>query len=583
MRNLSASVLAALLLGGCKRGGEVDSAGFPFTDIVLLDDYQPVYADGAVYPRSRIDRPRDFFGLVDHGPDRPPIFNTQGETSGVRYQVGRAEVGMRVNQTLGTVLKYDYQPVVAGVRMQMVNGRGDLTVRFLDPAGKEFWSRTERFTQSGRTAKSVFFQYTGEEDEVIGSMEWELRNGYGQPLRAELLMAQTTPLERTVEKAFLYTFGQLTECYDEAVGLLVENCRDETGLRYTPDTSGLYALAVAIAEDLGYVEREVAVETVTKIRDAILALPTDPETKLLPSATDGKALAADGHWSSLGTVIAFESLILASEALGQSSTNLQLAIDDIDWDILTTNGGVAISAGYDSRGDHVGWRHGVFGGKAVLLQIAHAAATGDVPPMDFDGYIPTWDGSGYDNELGALLFPLDEDDYVPNDWVEWRDGQFWIQRDWTAKTPAGDRGLFGLSASEVPEPWAAEKGEPTFGNWGIGGHNKSGNDGFDLLGYTVTTPHYPAMVMAEYAEHIPTFDSLIDSGHLSVMNAVESIAVGDKNQIHWNHHKRSWTLSLQALGLLRALSGDRYLPYQELRGNSFLRRGYEEIFPRREL
>lgn len=579
--------MMATLWAGCgilDRGGRNQGAPFEYTDEITLDDFNVLPDDGSVYAFSRIDRPRDFFGLVDHGVDRAPIFNTQGDISGATYQIGRAGEGLRINQPLGTVLKYDFQPEVVGVRIQAVTGRGDLTVRFLDPEGTEFWSETQSFNAGGSSElKPVFFTYTAKNDETLGTVHWELRNGYATIARVELLVHETTPLVEPTLEAFVYSLGQLTECYDASIGLVAENCRDESRTRFRPDTSGLFALAVAIGEDLSMVEREVAVETVEAIGLALIDLPTDPAANLYPLHTDGKSLAADSHWSSLGTVVALESAILAHDILGLSATNLERALEDIEWAELTTNGNHGIWSGFDRFGKPETWKHEYFGGKMAMLQIAHALATrGDLAPMASE-FTPTWDGAGYDNELGALLFPMDDDDYRGNDWVEWRDGQFWIQKDWTAKTPAGDLGLFGISEVEIPEPWNAAEGEPVVVSFGAGGHNQVGNDGYDTYGYTVLAPHYPAMVMAEYAEFITTFDGLLSLRVFSPLNAVESIAIGDDRKVFWNHHKRSWTLALQTLGLGRALSGSRYAPYMELRTSDKLRQGYEEFFPEREL
>ena len=147
--------------------------------------------------------------------------------------------------------------------------------------------------------------------------------------------------------------------------------------------------------------------------------------------------------------------------------------------------------------------------------------------------------------------------------------------------------MFGISTCEIPEPWSIDKGEEIIQNFGTGGHNQRGNDGFEDFGYTVICPHYAGMVMADYPKHVPTFGRLLELRYLTPMNVVESIAAGTdeegEEELFWNHHKRAWSLALTSLGTARALSRGRYLPHRTLPEVPFLRGGYEEFFPRSEL
>ncbi|MEM6928271.1 MAG: hypothetical protein AAF602_15160, partial [Myxococcota bacterium] len=315
-------------------------------------------------------------------------------------------------------------------------------------------------------------------------------------------------------------------------------------------------------------------------RDALLALPRDPQAGLLPDRTNGTELLEGGTWSSLATVVGVEATILAAKSFDLRIEELVGLLSDIQWDELTTNNGVPILAGYDERGVPLGFRYGVFGSKSAVLQVAHVGATGLLAPMDFDGFTPTWDGTGWDNELAALFFPMTGVDWVGNDWTVWRSGSHWQHHTWSRETPAGEAGLFGLSTAEMPEPWALDGFEDPLGNWGVGGHNQVATDGNEEFGYSFYAPHYAAMTSAEFPETAtPLFTTLLNRQLLTPFNAVESVGVIEEGGFRFNHRLRGTTLALQSLGLARALSEEGYLPYRLLDTVPFLRDGHRTVIP----
>ena len=486
-----------------------------------------------------------------------PIVNTSSGPSGMRVQLGRPDLGVTSNQLLGPLVEYAFQPQLVGLEFRIANASGNLTVRAFDPNGDEVWSSTQRL---GGRNEVLGFRF----DPILtlGGFEWTVDSGYANVTRVELLthgpyFDSAPPLE----DAFLFTYGQLSRCWDADRGLAAAVCSDGEGPGHGPRRHRpvcprdrwwppIWATSPATMRGWWWKPRAMG----------CWPCPADPEAGLLPEQADlsgaTPALAEGSYWSSLGTVLGVSATILAAESEGLATTQLEGLLEDIAWDELTINGGQPIGAGFDASGQELDWRYGAFGSKSFLLQVAHHAATGEVAPMDLP-YTPTWDGAGWDNELANLLFPMQGFDYVGNDWTEWRKGGLWQHHAWGADTEAGARGLWGLSSSEIPEPWAADANTPTYGDWGVGGHNQRPADGAGAVGYTFFAPHYPALVAGDepgVAE--PVFQFLLDNGLLSPLNAVESIGVDD-GLIRFNHHHRGFTLALQALGLSRALSTER--------------------------
>ncbi|MEN0060812.1 MAG: hypothetical protein AAGA48_01620 [Myxococcota bacterium] len=561
------------------RGGVTTTVSLPHTHVALVDDFRPKGPNGEDLGRSRMDTAREFFGNTNRDGDFA-IFNPGNPGGGVRFAMPMstdlAPEGVSVDQLLGPTLNFDVQPTLEGIQL-LLSGSGAITARLEAPDGTELWTQTQGFV---RRDDKVIFDVDLPEPIKIGGFSVELIRGFAEVRRVELLLNERRPFLDAVDESFVYSYAQLSRCWDDTVGLVRAQCGpQEDPVIYAPDATGLFALATAVGSDLGYVPEAVARSIILSSRDALLALPRDPVAGLLPDQTDGTSLAAGGTWSSLATAVALESTMLAAQAFELRTADLQGALEDVVWDELTTNGGQPISGGFDSDNQAVSWDFGVFGSKSVLLQVAHVGATGNFAPMNLP-FTPTWDGAGWDNELAALFFPMDRPDWNGNDWVAWRSGAHWQHHTWSRDTPAGKLGLFGLSTAEVPEPWQLDGYAPSVSDWGVGGHNLVATDGLEAVGYSFYAPHYAAMVVGEFPKTAGVMlETLLDRNLLTAFNAVESVGTAEQDVIRFNHRLRAWTLSLQTLGLGRALSGDGYLPYRLLDELPFLRDGHQTVLP----
>ena len=255
-------------------------------------------------------------------------------------------------------------------------------------------------------------------------------------------------------------------------------------------------------------------------------------------------------------------------------------VRNIDWTDLSDTGTRSISHGYSYTGQKLTSRWDNFGSEAILVAVAYAAATGNGNVLlENNSTAPTWDGSGFNDELATLLFPMNSTDKWGNNWQTYRAGAFQKQKSFLSSPLYTQSSLFGLSASEVPEPWTVAE-DKVYGAWGVGGHNATPNDGSSLVGYPIIAPHYAAMISSEHTiEFQKVFGYLISNNLLTPLNNVESFGIDNNGKIHWNPLKGSWNLSLQTLGSGRVLQGDGYLPYAALNANQFLKQGFSRIMP----
>jgi hypothetical protein len=282
-------------------------------------------------------------------------------------------------------------------------------------------------------------------------------------------------------------------------------------------------------------------------------------------------------------VIGLTAAILACQAMGEDTSKLENLLKNIDWEDLTNNGAQSISHGYSYAGVKLPATWDTFGAEAFLMAVAYAAVQDKKARLDKHSAPPTWDGSGFDDELAALFFPMRGTDTWGNDWVKYRRDAYEKQITYISQHQKSysSLGLFGLSAGEVPEPWKMTVNNP-YQVFGVGGHNNHPNDGADLedVGYVVIMPHYAAMVGTENSTAFQQlFNYLISTKKIfTPLNNVESLGFDDTGTLRWNSLKGSWNLSLQCLGAARALSGSYYPPYRALEKNSFLKRGFQRVF-----
>ncbi|HUM69914.1 MAG TPA: hypothetical protein PLK31_13835, partial [Chloroflexota bacterium] len=346
--------------------------------------------------------------------------------------------------------------------------------------------------------------------------------------------------------------------------------------------SGLQAATAVQARQLGIISEESATQIVSQTTAALLSLP-DCHGLWPHFVTDGQ-ITENTEWASLDTVIAMLALVEANSALGLqgNATAVIQAWQEIEWSLLLTPTN-RVSHGFD-YGCTAPLPHAWydFGTETWLTNFGYAAATGNLAEMDATP--PTFNGSGFIDELAWLFLPAPYRDRWNIRWNEYRNQAADTQIAYYQQPPhpcyAPD--LFGLSAAEVPDP-AAVLPDQIYQPFGVGGESPP-NDGTELLGHAVLIPHYPAMISALRPQAATTFWIWLETQSLfTPLNNVESLMYVDEptcETVVWNGLKGSWNLGLQTLGWGKyLLQADNPLP-QAMWANQFLRLGYLVLTPR---
>lgn len=580
---LTVCISAGGLFAGPAAAAEKETNGSTVSPrYIIIDDYKGVSLPGREWYYSRI------------GTDR----GAMGEENGYTADIGGGSASMTVQsgwggvwtslkynavlnaelnpaQLLGPHVKNQYQPGVVGVEIDILSGSGTFKIELKDKNGSMVEEAAHQLSGGSET---LTLTIPSEKRNVnIAKLNWVI-NGAGQAVVDEIRFVIESPDYTVMEAAFLFTYGHLSQCYDPDSGLVRDRARWPVQDFAAVQCIGTFALATAVAWDLGYVEETTARTIITKTKNTVLNIVRH-EKGLLPHFLKNGDIVEDTEWSSVDTVITLIAEILACQAMGEDTSSLEAMLQNIDWNDLTCNGAHSIGMGYDDDGNKLTNTWDTFGSEALLAAIAYCAATGKTD-VKLDNYstAPTWDGSGFNDELAALFFPMNGLDIWGNNWSLYRQEAADKQLDYFSGHRYEADNLLGLSACEVPEPWTVEEAE-VYAAWGVGGHNGEANDGTSLVGYPIIAPHYAAMISAEHPDAFENiFLYLLETQKIfTPLNNVESFGIDSSSGLHWNSLKGSWDLSLQVLGLGRALSGGNYIVYQALSENTFLNQGFSGI------
>lgn len=545
---------------------------------ITIDDYAGVSLPDRQWYYSRIGTDRGVMG------DGKYEIRLGGGTAYVKVRNGWAGVWTSLMHNerdadtlspaklLGPYVKKKFQPYITGLQIELVDGYGSLKVELKNAKGQIVHQEKRNLSGASRVLNFSISPHA-----EIKLLNWLVDgSGFAKVKNARLKIK--SPKYLMPEAVFLFSYGHLSQCYDPDMGLVRDRARWPSKDYAALPSTGMFALATAIAHDLGYVGKTNAKKIVKKIRNVLQKLPR--YHGLLPHFVTNKKITPETEWSSVDTVITLTSVILACQSLRLNSSPLEEMILNIDWFDLTDGGAHSISQGYDYESNKIKYSWDTFGSEAFIIAVAFAAATGgQIARLDLHSEPPTWDGSGFNDELAALFFPMNGIDAWGNDWSIYRKQAYRKQKDYFLDHYYHPKSLFGLSACEVPEPWRVLE-EQVYSAWGVGGHNGEANDGSSLVGYPIIAPHYPAMLAAEQPVSFERLFKylILKKKILTPLNNVESFGIDAKNQLRWNSLKGSWNLSLQSLGISRALSGSKYLPYRSLKKNKFLKEGFESIF-----
>jgi hypothetical protein len=540
----------------------------------LVDDYAGTDCDYSRWYYTRIGTNRGAIGsesAVTLGNGRA-IVNTGSQYSGVwsrLFHDSKEGDSLDPRRLLGPYIKDEYQVRITGVVAQVADGTGQLKLELKTEDDSYALQNTVDLI-GGSTQVSIPIEPTAR----LKEYNWVVEAN-GSVTMDSIGLSVSSPAYALPQAVFLFSYAHFSQCFDPDTGLVRDRARWPAGDFDAVQSVGTFALSTAVAYGLGYVSQANAADVVTRCRDALLALPTF--RGLLPHFVRGGAIVDGTEWSSVDTAIALVGGILACQTMGIDAGGLENMARNIDWNDLTQGGTTPISHGYRQNGERLNSGWDVFGGESFLISLLYAAGTGGPPAELTYPTAPTWDGSGFNDEIAALFFSMTGTDAWGNDWSAYRDQAFNKQQAFFQGSMYQGLGLMGLSASEVPEPWTVGENQ-VYGAWGAGGQGTGANNGSGLVGYAIVAPHYAGMVSAEHPNALESvFGYLFANRLFGPLTNVESLGVDGGGAIHWNSLKGSWNLGLLCLGAGRALSGDNYAPYQALRDNAFLYQGYQTL------
>ena len=490
-----------------------------------------------------------------------------------------------------------YQGYITDCQIDVVTGTGAFLVELKaqDPAipSQEIIKWSESVTLAGGPQHLQFSLpiTLGE----IQNLNWLVAGNAGDLVVVDrVAFTATLPQADTPERAFLWSYAMLLNNWDVDSGLTRDHAYFAANEFDNVSASGMQAAAAVMAWRLGFISQDSATAIVTQTTHALLTLPRSCHGLWPHFVRDGQIVPGT-EWSSIDTVIAAVALLEAREALGLENTEVEAVLDEINWNTLVLTDG-HISHGYWSNCEPIepegegGWND--FGTESWLVNLGYAAATGNV--AGFDHTPPTFNGSGFIDELAWLLVPPCYKDQWGTKWRDYSQQAVDCQLAYYRCPVTTDcqschdhacydqLGLFGLSAAEVPDLSVVPITQ-TYQAFGVGGEVPP-NDGSSLLGHAVIVPHYAGVAAPLRPTQSITLWNWIETEQLfTPLNNVESFMITDEmtttdgltcTQMVWNALKGSWNLSLQSLGWGRLLAGDDNPLHQAMWTNDMLRRGY---------
>lgn len=617
MRNTSKIVLLIVsLMSSCLMTSSY--AAVIASDYVVIDDFEGTSVPGRSWFYTRIGSDLGAMwggnGQATLGDGIADLSANDNGWAGVwlhTYHIATPNLMMNTHRVLGPYIESAYQSKIETIKVAIKDGQGDFKIEVIDGDGAIKYSQT--FILDGGTN-------TLELDITNGGIAFDIKqinliSGIANSWAKvdELGVVIQSPALTTEEAVFLYSYAHMSHQYDGDLGLIGERASWEVGALPVGNngrgTAGvpataLFALATALGKEMGYVNALDADMIVRKIHDKMQYWPT--QKGLLPhylqmNSSGSMVLRPQSEYSSVDTAITLSALILADNIIGINSAPIEAMAENIDWNDLTNNYTEPVSHGYDSQGNLLSYvdqngstvyvRWDVFGSESYIIGVLHGAATGKTNLLNpAYQYAPTWDGSGFNDEMAALFFPVNTGtaDAWGNNWAQYR-SEMRIKQQQHLASHYGDQwlaydnlGLFGFSAAEVPEKWMVAASDE-YKAWGVGGHGGF-HDGVNWPGvsYPVVAPHYAAMISAEDPQTFnAVFNYLIQTQKsFTPLNNIESFGLGTSGtEFHWNSLKGSWNLGLQVLGVARALqqTKNQDITYDALRNNAYLKQGFDHM------
>ncbi len=552
------------------------------TTVALVDDFvaEPLQCEQqefSFYNRLGGDRGEAFFGGGDvnwgSGFVDARIFE-DGQFAGVFESLNlirRENLPLNLQALLPQQIVPAFQQRATALLIDIIDGTGTFKLEIKSPAEDVLLQHFETLQGGPLTLRIPLNSPPTNAQLLVFGVEGTA----GSFVQVRRVAIESVGPELGAASMFVWPYGALLRNFSETTGLTRDRANFPAGDMDNVSASGLQALAAAVASDLGVISRTAAINIVQRTTQALLNIPRFQG--VLPHFVRGGVIQPGTEYSSLDTIIAWLGALLASQSLGLPTQSLEQAFRDLGWDSLRLPNGL-MSHGYTEQGVLLqsGWD--TFGGETFLAALGQAMGQGTVPTVT-NPNPPTFNGSGFIDELAWLFVPAPKIDIWGNDWALYRKTASQTQVNDAAFAQLNQR-IFGLSAAEVPAPWdvPCPNMYQAFGVGGIGPRN----DGTQFFGRPVAAPHYAGMVASLQPQAVRTMWTFLrQSGLVSPLNSVESLFLNSKRgtvPLVWNSLKGSLNLSLTALGVGKRLLGDpNYTAYQAAEDNAFVGAGRAKL------
>jgi hypothetical protein len=607
-------VLIQLLLGSLPPFAPINAntinTNIPVT--ILIDDFTPQPLPGQTFwphnrlggDRGRIDGPGS--GNVVWGRGRVTVTITSGANTSFGMWTSlnhpiRDHAALDFGAIFPRSISAQYQGQVTALQMHVLDGAGRLEVELhaqhpVTPSQEIVkWSGSAALSGGPQQVQFTLPITLGE----VQNLNWLIRGNAGDFVVVDhVTLSATVPLLTPPQRAFLWSDAMLLDNWSPATGLTRDHANWGAGEFDNVSASGMQAATAVMAWRLGFISQAAATSIVTQTSTALLDLPRCHGLwpHFITQGTTTPTIVPGTEWSSIDTVIAAVALLEAQHSLGLDTTAVEEQFNAMFPSELILPDG-SLSHGYTTDtpacrepgqtdlcgcSERIGGGWKDFGTESWLVNLGYAISTGQT--ATFDHTPPTFNGSGFIDELAWLLVPSPGVDRWGTRWDNYREQAVNTQVDYYQDHACygGLPRLFGLSAGEVPD-LSIVPSTQTYQAFGVGGVILP-NDGSALLGHAVVAPHYAGMVAAISPTHASAlWDWLETRALFTPLNDVESLMVTDEpacTQITWNSLKGSWNLSLQTLGWGRLLVGGNHPLHQATWTNSVLRAGYVTMLTR---
>jgi hypothetical protein len=374
----------------------------------------------------------------------------------------------------------------------------------------------------------------------------------------------------------LASYVKFARNYDQASGFVRDRAHIRPGSFDNVATTGLFALATALAAERGFVSKTFAVETLRRVHGAVSRLGT--ASGVLPhfvkQTPDGPIIHPGTEFSTVDTALYYHGLLLAAAILHDVETRQKVAtqIQSVDMaSFIASNGYIS----HGCREDGVTRLPGVWrdwGGESVLvLMFARMAGVPKEKLKKENSGMPH-DGSGFIVELQSLFYPgfnSRKPDLVTNQsWMDIRERMLLRQMAYVPNvwpmSRAREFQMFGLSAGE--------------GLRGIG----YVASGVDLPKQELLHPHYMLMAggtVVDIPGHYRALRKMEENGLFPPWGMIENYAVATDEYLPMNS---SLNAAFEALGAYHLLTRHRGIPnavYEAAMREEFTKTAMELFYP----